>query len=133
MKALHSLDSKQIRTDTTDVGTHAVQHVAQLLDVWFAGGIVDGCDTFSQYRGHDDVCSTGNRCLVQQHVCSFQPFGPYLVDIAFGNLLEFCTQVFESQEVSVQPTAPNLIAARFRHDGLTHSSQQRTNHQDRTA
>ena len=58
MQRPDALNGQQVRTDTADPGTHLAQHVTQLLDIGFAGGIIDGGGTFGHRGSHDDVGST---------------------------------------------------------------------------
>ena len=61
-------DGEQVAADACDVGSHAVEHVAELLDVGFAGGIIDGGSPLGEYGSHNNVGRTSDRSLVEQHV-----------------------------------------------------------------
>ncbi len=65
-------DGKQIGTDSFYPGTHAHKHPAQLLDVRLACSIIYHGLTLGEHSRHNDVGSTGDRSLVEQHVGAFQ-------------------------------------------------------------
>ena len=54
----HTLDGQKIRGDARNLSTHAVEHLAELLQVGFARGIVNGGCTLGQNGGHDDISRT---------------------------------------------------------------------------
>ena len=133
VKALYPHDVQQVGTDAADVGTHAVQQVTELLDIRFAGSIVNRRGALSKDCCHDDVGSTRDRGLVKEHVGSLQLSGSYLVDIATLDMTELGTQVLEAQEVGVQSATTYLVASRLGDDRLAHARQQRTDHHDGAA
>ena len=61
-------DRQQVRGDAGDVGSHAVQQVTELLQIGFAGSVVDGGGAFGKDGGHHDVGGTRHRGFVEQHV-----------------------------------------------------------------
>ena len=67
-KLFDSFYNEQIRPNTTDLTSHPVDHLAELLQIRFTRGIVDRGPTLCHASGHDDVGCTGDRCLVEQHV-----------------------------------------------------------------
>ena len=71
-QVFNAFDLEQVASDALDLGAHAVQHFAELLDIGLAGGIVNGGGAFGHYGGHYDIGCAGNGGLVQQHVCTFQ-------------------------------------------------------------
>ena len=135
----HTLDGQQIRADATNLGTHAVEHVTQLLDIGFAGSVIDSGHALCHHGSHNNIGSTRHRGLIQQHISTFQTvarrqqtigIGRNLIDIARLNLTEFGSQFLESEEVGVQASATNLVATGFGDNCLAHTCQQRTNHHD---
>ena len=70
------------------MGTHAVEHVAKLLDIGLAGSIVDSGSTFCQDCSHNDIGRSRHRSLVKQHVGAFQPARTDLVDVALFDMAE---------------------------------------------
>ena len=72
VQSLHAVDDEQVRRDARDQRAHAVQHPAELLDIRFAGGVVDRRAPLGQYGGHHDIGRAGHRRLVEQHVAAFQ-------------------------------------------------------------
>ena len=75
MKLFDTIDGQQVRTYSADVGTHAVEHVAQLLDIGFARSIINRGGTFGKNGSHDDIGSTRHRGLVEQHIGTLQLLG----------------------------------------------------------
>ena len=125
----HALDGQEVRADAADACSHAVEHVAQLLQIGLTGGVVDGGGALGQHGSHDDVGRTGDRGLVEQHVAALQLAGGNLVDIPLVDVLEACSEVFESQEVGVQAAPSYLVAPRLGDHGLAEARQQRTDEQ----
>ena len=114
-------------------GSHAVQHLAELLQVGFACCIVDGRRTRCQYGGHYDVGRTSHRRFVQQHIGSVQVV-PLDHEKFIGYVeIEFGTQLLESEEVGVQPAASDLVAARFGDVPHAETGQHRADEHDRAA
>ena len=126
---VHALNGNQVRADAADVGSHAVQHVAQLLQVRLTSGIIYGSRAFGDNGSHNNVGRACHRGLVEQHVTTLQLLGGNLVYVTVVQVLKLGTQIFESQEVSVQTPAPYLVTARLGDDSFTESCQQRTDHQ----
>ena len=81
VKTFNAFDGEQVRTDAFYPGAHPAEHPAELLDIGFAGGIVDGGSTFCHHRCHDDIGSTGDGGFVEQHIATFQPVGMDFVDV----------------------------------------------------
>ena len=129
VKRLHAHDSKKVAAYAADLSAHGVEQMAELLDIRLAGCIIDGGGSLGKHRSHDDVGSTRNRSLVEQHIAALQFPGFYLIDIALVVVHELGTQTLESQEVGVETTAAYLVATRLGDGCLATASQQRTNHQ----
>ena len=68
MQRADANDGEQVAADACDVGSHAVKHVAELLDVGFAGCIIDGGSPLGEYGSHNNVGRTSDRSLVEQHI-----------------------------------------------------------------
>ena len=116
-KRFHSSDCKEVRAYALDIRTHPHQHLAQLLEVWLAGCIIDGSHAFSQSCSHHDVGSTGNRRFVQKHIAALEL--PALRHVEIEGLLIhvvllFGTEVHEAYDVRIDPAAANLVSARLR-------------------
>ena len=58
VQLLHTFDGKEVGSDTADLRTHTVQQMTELLDIGFAGGVIDSCGAFGQNGCHNDVGST---------------------------------------------------------------------------
>ena len=96
MQTVNTLDGEQVRGDTADAGTHAVQHLTELLQIRLAGCIVDGGSTFCKHGCHHNVGCTGYRCLVEQHVGALQLLGRNLIHIATFHTVKGGTEFLES-------------------------------------
>src|SRR5687768_17127034 len=48
----HALDDEEVRSDSADLRTHAVQHEAKLLEVRLTGCVVDGGCAFREHGSH---------------------------------------------------------------------------------
>ena len=121
----HANDGEQVGGDARDLCSHGVEQVAELLDVGFAGGVVDGCGALGHDGSHDDVGRARDRCLVEQHVGALEPSGLNVEDVASLLAHELCPELLEAQEVGVQPAPSDLVAAGFCDDGLAEAAQQR--------
>ena len=128
-----ALDGEQVRADAGDAGSHAAEHAAELLDVGFAGCVVDGCGAAGQHCCHDDVGRAGHGCFVQEHVGSPEPVGIYVVEVPVLVEGEVAAECLHSLEVGVEPAASYLVAARLCHDCLAAACQQGTEHHDAAA
>ena len=110
---LDALDGQQVRGDARDACAHAVEHLAQLLQVGLAGGVVDRREALGHHGGHHDVGRTGHRCFVQQHVGSFQ-LAAFDHEKFVGDVeIELRTQLLEPEEVGIQPPPADFVAAGF--------------------
>ena len=132
MQVLNADNGQQVRGNAADAGAHVVQQVAELLDVGFAGRVVDGGGATGEDGRHDDIGCARHRSFVEQHVCAAKLLGRDFVDIAPLDVIEAGAKFFETQEMSVQSAASYLVATRFGDDCLAHAGQQRTDHQDRS-
>ena len=123
MQLIHTYDSQQIRSNAAYAGAHFVQQVTELLQVGFAGSVVDGGSAFGKNGSHHDIGGTSHRGLVKQHVCSLEALSGNLVDIAPRHMVELCSKFLETQEMGVKTSAPNFVTTRLGNDSLTHPSQ----------
>ena len=57
----HAVDRQRRGSRALDLGAHLVEHLAQVDDVRFARGVVDGRDTFCDHRRHQDVLGRADR------------------------------------------------------------------------
>ena len=128
MQLLHSLYDEQVGCYSADVGSHGDEHTAELLYVRFACSIVYRCGTLGEHGGHDDVCRSRHRSLVEKHVGAFQSVGLYLEGVGPFAVYEFRPELLESEEVRVQPATAYLVSARLCHHRLAEAREQRTDH-----
>jgi hypothetical protein len=130
MQLFHTFDGEQVRCDAADLRTHAVQHLAQLLNVGFAGSVVYLGRPFGQCCSHDDVGCTGHRCFVQEHVFALQMVGIDVVDATLLVVCELCTEFADTLEVGVESASAYLVTSRFCHTCLVVSCEQWTEQED---
>ena len=130
---VHSLDGEQVGGDALYLGTHPVQHPAQLLHVGLAGGVVDGGLSFGEHGCHHDVGGSRYGRLVQQHVAAVQLSGGYLVNLARVVVGEVRSQVLDADEVGIQSPASYLVAARFGNQGFAEACHHRSHQHDGAA
>ena len=91
MQLVDTHNGQQIGTDAADVGSHTVQHPAQLLDIGFAGSIIDSGSALGHDGGHHNVGRTCDRGFIKEHVGAFQLLGVNLVDSTLGHMVELRT------------------------------------------
>ena len=101
MQLFHTFDGQQIGTDAGNLGTHLIEHAAQLLDVRFASSIVNGSGALGKHGSHDDIGCTSNTGFVQEHMGTAQFVGVNLIYATFGAVVEFCPQFLDANKVGV--------------------------------
>ena len=129
MQLTDTYDVQQVAADAANPCPHCIQHVTELLDIGFAGCIINRGGTLRHDCCHDDIGGTCDRSLVEQHIGAPQLFRLNLKHVALFDMYEIRTQEFETQEVGIQTTATDLVATRLCDDSLAEATQQRTNHQ----
>ena len=72
---LHALNCQQVRGDAADSCAHRVEHLAKLLDIRLAGGVVDGRRSLRQHSSHNDVGRACDRRFVEKHRSAFEGVG----------------------------------------------------------
>ena len=127
----HALDGEQIGSDAADLCSHPVEHTAELLQVGFAGGIVNGGSAFCQYGSHQNVGCTGHGRFIKQHIAALKPVGRYLIDAPQLVITEVSSQILNPHKVGVQTTATNLVSARLRNQRLPETCHHRTDQHHR--
>ena len=132
MQLLYTFDGEKVGSDTADLCPHTVQQMTELLDIGFAGSVINGGGAFGQNGSHDDIGCTCHRGFVEKHIGAFQLFGGDLKDITFGNAAESGAEFLEAKEMGVEASTPYLVATGFGDDSLASSCQQWTNHQHTT-
>ena len=113
-----------------------VQHLAQLLQVRLAGGVVDSGRAPREDRGHHDIGRTGHGSLVQQHVAAGQTaVGSQMERAAGGVIVHLRAQGDHARQVRVHAPAADLVAARLREPRVPEAAQQRSHdhHPPRTS
>ena len=105
--------------------------MAELLDVGFAGGIIDCRRSLGHDSGHDDVCRSRDRSLIEEHIGAAELLG-FDMEYVFALLVlmnEFGAQGLETQEVGVEPASTYLVASGLGYRCLTETTEQRTDGQ----
>jgi len=128
----HALDNQQIGADARNVGPHGLKHPAQLLDVGFAGGMVQGSGSFSQYRCHDYVGCSGYRGFIEKDVGSTEFPGFHKETSREGFVGKGCAQFFKTQKVGVQPAASDFVASGLGDEAPAAACQKWSDHHDGT-
>ena len=65
-----AFDGEEVGADALNAGTHAHEHTAELLEVGFAGGVVDGGGAMGGDGCHDDVGGSGDGGFVEEHIAA---------------------------------------------------------------
>lgn len=127
LEFLDSPDVQDVGADSADLGAHGIEHVAQVLDMGFAGTVFQDGGALGQAGGHDGVLGGRDTGLVHEDFQSDQFVGLEFVgtvDIHPG------AQGSQGQEVGVQPPAADDIAARWGQDDLAGAGDHGTRQQD---
>ena len=133
-EGLDPFDGEQVGPHPRDLAPHAVDHLAELLEVGLTGRIVDGGGAFGQGGGHDDVGGSGHGGLVEQHVAAGQSIrGFSAVERLAGVIAEGRAEVLKPDEVRVHAAAANLVPPRLAHVALAEARKQRPHHHDAAA
>ena len=64
VEGFHPFDVEEVGSHACNLCTHAVEHVAKLLQIRFAGCIVDGGLPLGHHGCHHDIGSTGYGSLI---------------------------------------------------------------------
>ena len=127
-----AFDFEQVRGDARNLRAHSVEHFAQLLEVRFAGRVVDRRPAFGHHGGHHDVGRAGHRRLVQQHVGSLQLPAFDHEELVGDVEVELRAEFLESEEMGVEPASADLVAARLGDVSLAEPRQHRADQHNRT-
>ena len=134
VQLLDSMDGEQVAAYAFDVGAHSVEQAAELLHVWFAGGVVDGGVTVGQAGRHDDVGGAGDGGFVQKHIGTAQTLGGgEVVGVDLGVVFVCSAEVHEAFDVGVHPAAADFVSARFWEPGFAEAGQERAADHHRAA
>ncbi len=133
MKLLYTVDHEQVRGDTLYAGSHLHEEPAELLDIRLAGSIIDGRSALSQNGRKDNIGSAGHRSLVEQHEAAVKPAfrSLYGVKVPFSIIVEVGTELLKPDEMSIEPTASDLVASRLREHCLAESGEHRAYYHNR--
>ena len=112
-KYLYAFDVEEIGTYASNLCTHAVEHVAKLLQVRFAGSIVNRGFSFGHHCGHDDVGGTRYGCFIQEHVGTLQVFPVDVEDLVFGIVAKLGAELLKAKKVGIHTPSADLISSRL--------------------
>ena len=101
-----------------------------MLDVWFAGGIVDGGGAFGEDGCHDDVGCAGDAGFIEQHVFACELWGCDVIDIKLAVVFEDGSEFVYAHEMGVEASSSNLVSSWFCHACFVESSEEGTEHEN---
>src|SRR5579872_6740549 len=104
---------EEVAPDAVYTSAHPGEHLAELLDIGFAGCVVDGGSALSHDGCHDDIGGAGDGRFVQQHIAAFQMSGFQVEEPFFGVIVELGSQLFKSDDMCIQAASSYLIASGF--------------------
>jgi hypothetical protein len=123
--------SPRVSAGALDLCTHLVEHLAQIDDVRFTRGVVDGRDTFSDHGRHQDVLGRADRGELELDLRAVQLVGgrdhATVLDVAFR------AELPQARLVHVQGSRADGVAARKRDAGAFAPSDERAQHAHRGA
>lgn len=73
-EAFGAFDGDGVGADAVDACAHFGEHVAEALDVGFAGGVLDAGGAFGGSGGHESVFGRGYRGFIHEDVGAFEVF-----------------------------------------------------------
>lgn len=106
--------------------------MTKLLDIRLTSCIIDGGSAFGKNSSHHYISCTCNRCLIKQHIATFELLCLNEIHITFLILYKLCAQALKTKEMGIKTTTTNLVTTRFGYCSFTKASQERTYHQDTT-
>jgi hypothetical protein len=107
-----------------------VQEVAQLLHVRLGRGITDDRIPFCHDSRHDGVLRRGDACLVHQEIRAAQTVRPEGKTAVIRHVR---AEGAQGQDVRIETSAPDHIAAGRGQFELAHPRRHRSRHEDRCA
>ena len=130
-KLLHTADRQRCRAGPADPCPHLHQHVAQVDDLGFAGGVVDHGLALGEHRRHEDVLGRPDRREVEPDPGALEFVGAR-DDAA---VLDLAVRAEQAQPglVHVQRPRPDRVSARQGHHRPLAPRDQRPEHTDRGA
>ena len=108
---IHAFNSQKIASNSIDAGTHPVEHFAKLLDVGFAGGIVNGGFSIRHNRRHNKIGGTRDRRFIHEQESAFQVWRDQMKKAIFSMIVKRSPQSFKIHNVRVKSPSSYLVAA----------------------
>ena len=133
MKSCDTFYRQEVRPHSADLCTHVIQESAELLHVRFASGIVDRGGTFRKNRRHDNICRSGDRRFVEQHICTLKVLSFKTVSQQFLVVFKRRAEVHHALKMRIQTPTAYLVSAGFRVCHFAQTRQKRTDEHHRTA
>ncbi|MBA7693511.1 hypothetical protein ES703_102097 [subsurface metagenome] len=113
MKLIGALNGKKIRSDTGDLCSHIIKHLAQLLDIRLTCSMIDRSDTFGHNSRHYKISSSCYRGFLQQHIGSTKFFGRDGIIVIFLVVNKFGSQINKTVEMNIKSAATYFISSGF--------------------
>ncbi len=133
-QTLYAVDAEEVGAYAVDEGAHAVEHLAELLEVRFAGSIVYCGSTFGKDCGHDDVGGTGDGGLVKEHVAACEAaVGGEVEGAAAGVIVHLGAQFHHAVQVGVYPAAAYFVSTGLCEPGTAKAGQERSHNHHASA
>src|ERR1700694_3681121 len=127
----HAHDRHRRRARALDLGTHLIQHRAEVDDVRLACGVVNRRNTLGQYGGHPDVLGCSDRRELQLNLGAAQHIrlghDTTVLDVAVS------AQLSQAGLVHVQRARPDGVSAGQGDLGSLAAADQRSQHTHRRA
>ena len=128
----HALDHQLVRTDAVNPSPHGDQAGRQIADLRFARGIGQHGASVRQGCRHQQVLGGPHRDERKHDRRSAQPSVHTRLDIAAVQR-DPGAHLLQALQVQIDRPHADVAPARQRHTRLAHPSQQRTQHQERSA
>jgi len=132
MQHADTLDSEEVRPHSADTCAHAIEQAAELLQIGFAGGVVDSGGTLGHDSGHDDISRAGDGGLVEEHIRAAEVLAVETVGEQVVVVTEGSTEVDHALEMGVETSTADLIASGLGIGDLPQSCQEGSDEHDRS-
>ncbi len=127
-EAFGAFDGNGVGADAVDAGAHFGEHVAEALDVWFAGGVLDAGGAFGCGCGHEGVFGGGNRGFIHEDVVAFEVVAFEVIAGRGG--VDFCAECFECEKVGVEAAAADDVTTGRWEFAFAHSAEHGAGEED---
>ena len=129
LEFINAGDGQAIGIPAINFCAHAVEHIDQIADFRFPGGVLDNRHPLGKHRRHHQVFGASDGRNVKVDDISLHPAGDLSINIAAletaGN-----PQTLQTGDMKINWPGTNGAASRQRHLGLTQAGEQRPKNQD---